>query len=32
MISSTFQNNTFIEGMDADTDISVLSDKRYRYA
>lgn len=32
MISSTFQNNTFIEGMDADTDISILSDKRYRYA
>lgn len=32
MISSTFQNNSFIEGMDCDTDITMLSDKRYRYA
>lgn len=32
MISSTFQNNTFIEGMDSDTDVTLLSDKRYRYA
>ena len=32
MISKTFQNNTFVEGMDCDTDISVLSNSRYRYA
>lgn len=32
MISRTFQNNTFVEGMDCDTDISVLSNSRYRYA
>lgn len=32
MISNTFQTNTFIEGMDCDTDIMMLSDKRYRYA
>lgn len=32
MISRTFQNNTFVEGMDCDTDISVLSNNRYRYA
>ena len=32
MISKTFQNNTFVEGMDCDTDISTLSNNRYRYA
>ena len=32
MISNTFQTNTFIEGMDCDTDITMLSNKRYRSA
>lgn len=32
MISNTFQTNTFIEGMDCDTDITMLPNNRYRYA
>ena len=32
MISNTFQTNTFVEGMDCDTDITMLPNKRYRYA
>ena len=32
MISNTFQTNTFVEGLDMDTDVSMLSDKRYRDA
>lgn len=32
MINNTFQTNTFIEGMDCDTDITMLSNKRYRSA
>lgn len=32
MISNTFQTNTFVEGMDCDTDITMLPNQRYRYA
>lgn len=32
MISSTFQTNTFIEGMDMDSDVSIIQDSRYKYA
>lgn len=32
MISSTFQTNTFTDGMNCDTDVTMLSDKQYRYA
>lgn len=32
MISNTFQTNTFVQGMDCDTDITMLSNQRYRYA
>lgn len=32
MISNTFQTNTFVQGMDCDTDITMLPNQRYRYA
>ena len=32
MISNTFQTNTFIGGMDLDTDVAVLDNNKYRYA
>lgn len=32
MISNTFQTNTFIEGMNMDTDVTMIPDSQYRYA
>lgn len=32
MISNTFQNNTFLQGMNMDTDVSMIPDSQYRYA
>lgn len=32
MISNTAQTNTFIQGMNMDTDVSMLPDSQYRYA
>ena len=32
MISNTLQTNTFIGGMNTDTDVTMIGDNQYRYA
>lgn len=32
MTSNTFQTNTFVEGMNMDTDVTMIPDSQYRYA